>query len=177
MKVIVALALGVWLMSGSPLAAQDFRTIYTLGSGDKVRVTVFQEEDLSGEFEVSGGGEISLPLIGSIMARGISLRQLESDIAGRLRDGYLKSPRVNIEVLNYRPFYILGEVKKPGSYPYVNGMSVLNAVALGGGFTYRAQKEKITIIRANDQSRTPETVPPETFVLPGDVVRIEERFF
>ena len=177
MKTLVALALGVWLMSGSLLAAQDFRTIYTLGSGDKVRVTVFQEEDLSGEFEVSGEGEISLPLIGSIMARGISLRQLERDIAGRLLDGFLKSPRVNIEVLNYRPFYILGEVKDPGSYPYVNGMSVLNAVALGGGFTYRAKKEKITIIRANNRSRTPETVPPETYVLPGDVIRIEERFF
>ena len=177
MKTIVALALGVLLMSGSLLAAQDLKTIYTLGSGDKVRVTVFQEEDLSGEFEVSGEGEISLPLIGSVMARGITLRQLEQDVAGRLMDGFLKSPKVSIDVLNYRPFYILGEVKEPGSYPYVNGMSVLNAVALGGGFTYRAKKEKITIIRANDSSRTPETVPPETFVLPGDVVRIEERFF
>jgi protein involved in polysaccharide export with SLBB domain len=151
--------------------------VYTLGSGDKVRVTVFDEKDLSGEFEVSGEGEIALPLIGTVAAKGRSLRELEQDVADRLAQGFLKNPRVNIEVMNYRPFYILGEVKSPGSYPYVNGMSVLNAVALGGGYTYRANQNKITVIRATDASRTPQTIDPETVVLPGDVIRVEERFF
>lgn len=151
--------------------------VYTLGSGDKVRVTVFGEQDLSGEFEISGDGQISLPLIGNLDAGGKSLRELRDSMEVALRDGYLKDPKVAIEVMNYRPFYILGEVNEPGSYPYVSGMSVLNAVALGGGFTYRADKEDILIIRGGDESRKPEKATPETVVLPGDIVRVEERFF
>lgn len=166
----------VFLLAGASMAAAQ-QPVYTLGSGDEVRVNVFEEEDLSGKFEVNGEGLLSLPLIGSVTASGKSLRQLERDIEAKLLDGFLKQPRVSVEVLNYRPFYILGEVNEPGSYPYVNGMTVLNAVALGGGYTYRANKKKITIIRAKDKDRVPQTVPPETVVLPGDVVRVEERFF
>jgi polysaccharide export outer membrane protein len=151
--------------------------VYTLGSGDKVRITVFGEPDLSGEFEVSGDGQLSLPLIGSVSADGKTLSTLGTDIQTKLMDGYLVDPKVSVEVLNYRPFYILGEVKEPGSYPFVNGMSVLNAVALGGGFTYRADKDDILIIRGGDESRKPEKATPETIVLPGDIVRVEERFF
>ncbi|MDG4720109.1 MULTISPECIES: polysaccharide biosynthesis/export family protein [Thalassospira] len=158
-----------------PATAQQ--PTYTLGSGDKVRVTVFGEQDLSGEFEISGDGQISLPLIGNLDAGGKSLRQLKETMESALREGYLKDPKVAIEVMNYRPFYILGEVNEPGSYPYVSGMSVLNAVALGGGFTYRADKEDILIIRGGDESRKPEKATPETVVLPGDIVRVEERFF
>ena len=168
---LLTFALGA---SADALAQQP---VYTLGSGDKIRVTVFDEKDLSGEFEVSGEGEVSLPLIGNVSAVGKNLRQLEDDIETKLKDGFLKNPRVSIDVMNYRPFYILGEVNEPGSYPYVNGMTVLNAVALGGGFTYRANKDKITIIRASNASRTPETINPEAVVLPGDVLRVEERFF
>ncbi|OSQ40487.1 polysaccharide biosynthesis protein [Thalassospira mesophila] len=159
---------------GSAYAAQP---VYTLGSGDKVRITVFGEPDLSGEFEVSGEGQLSLPLIGTVSADGKTLRTLGTDIEAKLKEGYLVDPKVNVEVLNYRPFYILGEVKEPGSYPFVNGMSVLNAVALGGGFTYRADKSDILIIRGGDESRQPEKATPETIVLPGDIVRVEERFF
>ncbi|WP_339777593.1 polysaccharide biosynthesis/export family protein [uncultured Thalassospira sp.] len=159
---------------GSAYAAQP---VYTLGSGDKVRITVFGEPDLSGEFEVSGEGQLSLPLIGTVNASGKTLSTLGTDIESKLKDGYLVDPKVNVEVMNYRPFYILGEVKEPGSYPYVNGMSVLNAVALGGGFTYRADKDDILIIRGGDESRQPEKATPETIVLPGDIVRVEERFF
>lgn len=162
------------MVSTSAYAQQP---VYTLGSGDKVRVTVFGEQDLSGEFEISGDGQISLPLIGNLDAGGKSLRELKDSMETALRDGYLKDPKVAIEVMNYRPFYILGEVNEPGSYPYVSGMSVLNAVALGGGFTYRADKEDILIIRGGDESRKPEKATPETVVLPGDIVRVEERFF
>jgi polysaccharide export outer membrane protein len=162
------------LFSFSAAAQQP---VYTLGSGDKVRVTVFGEQDLSGEFEISGDGQISLPLIGNLDAGGKSLKELKEAMEVALRQGYLKDPKVAFEVMNYRPFYILGEVNEPGSYPYVSGMSVLNAVALGGGFTYRADKEDILIIRGGDDSRKPEKATPETVVLPGDIVRVEERFF
>lgn len=158
-------------------SAQGASVIYRLDSGDKLRVTVYEEKDLSGDFELSGDGVVSLPLLGAIEAKGLSIRELETRIEARLEEGYLKNPRVSIEVMNYRPFYILGEVKEPGSYPYVNNMTVLNAVALGKGYTYRADKDKITIIRASDPNKVPTTVSPDTKVLPGDVVRIEERFF
>lgn len=151
--------------------------VYRLDSGDKLKVTVYEEKSLSGKFEVSGEGVVSLPLIGVVDAKGASIREMEERITSKLIDGYLKNPRVSIEVLNYRPFYILGEVQEPGSYPYVNGMTILNAVALGGGYTYRANKNKITLIRAGDPSRDGTKVGPETRVLPGDVVRVEERFF
>ena len=159
------------------IPAYSQQPTYTLGSGDKVRVTVYEEKELSGEFEVTGEGDISMPLIGSVYALNKSARQLERDIEEVLKEGYLKSPRVSIEVMNYRPFYILGEVQEPGSYPYVNGMTVFNAVALGGGFTYRANKERITIIRASGANQEPQTINPDDVVLPGDVVRVEERFF
>ena len=151
--------------------------IYKLDSGDKLKVIVYEEKNLSGSFEVSGEGFVSLPLIGAVNAKGLSIRELEKSIETNLLDGYLKNPKVSIEVLNYRPFYILGEVKEPGSYPYVNGMTVLNAVALGGGYTYRANKSRITLIRAGESEKNKLSVSAETRVLPGDVVRVEERFF
>lgn len=151
--------------------------VYTLGAGDRVKVSVFGESDLSGQFEISGSGQIAFPLVGKVRATGLSLRQLEQEITRMLMDGYLKKPRVNVEVVNYRPFYILGEVKRPGSYSYVNGMTVLNAVALGGGFTYRAQKGRMTITRGDDQNEENRPVKPEDVVLPGDIIRVPERFF
>jgi protein involved in polysaccharide export with SLBB domain len=150
--------------------------VYRLGSGDKLKVTVYEEKDLSGSFEVGGEGVVSLPLIGPVTAEGLSIRELEKGIQAKLRDGYLRNPRVSIEVLNYRPFYILGEVKEPGSYPFVNGMTILNAVALGGGYTYRANKTRISLIRAGTREKE-QVVGPTTVVLPGDVIRVEERFF
>jgi len=150
--------------------------VYTLGAGDRVKVSVFGESDLSGEFEISGTGKIALPLVGKVHATGLSLRQLEQEITRLLMDGYLKKPRVNVEVVNYWPFYILGEVKRPGSNSYVNGMTVLNAVALGGGFTYRAQKGRITIKRGDDQNEKSRPVKPEDVVSPGDIIRVPKRF-
>lgn len=150
---------------------------YTLGSGDKIRVTVFGHEDLSGEFEVDGSGNVSLPLIRNVKAEGLTVRQLEQTIAERLSPDYLLNPSVSVEVLNYRPFYIYGEVTKPGSYPFVNGMTVVNAVAMAGGFTYRARTGSVRITRGNEPNRKQISADKDTPVLPGDVIEVPERYF
>ena len=159
------------------VVAQQSSLEYKLGTGDKVRIIVFEEKDLSGKHEVGGNGYISVPLIGEVKAADLSERGLEKAIKEKLLDGFLKNPRVSVQVLNYRPFYLLGEVEKPGSYPYVNGMTVINAVAMGGGFTYRAAEEKIYVTRANDPNQEKVKVNIRDKVLPGDVVRVEERLF
>lgn len=148
---------------------------YRLGSGDHLRVIVFGEEELSGEFDVDDTGSVSLPLIGQVGAEGQTLRSFERAVGERLRDGYLKDPRVSAEVLNYRPFYIIGEVDEGGEYPFVSGMHVLNAVALAGGYTYRANKRKVFITRGVEEAEFPAT--HETRVQPGDLIRVPERFF
>src|SRR5580765_4999992 len=150
---------------------------YRLGAGDKVRVTVFGESDLSGEFAVDGGGYVKLPLIGEVKASGLSARNFELVVETQLKDGYLKEPRVNVEVTSYRPFYILGEVNKPGPYPYVSGMTVLNAIALAGGYTYRAN-ERIGVIRRNGQLREERLPLDQTVKIhPDDIITVRERFF
>ncbi len=161
---------------GEATATRLAAPAYTLDSGDRLRVVVFRHEDLSGEFEVDGTGTFAMPLIGQVEAAGLSTRQLEERIAERLRDGYLVDPQVSIEVLNYRPFFILGEVNQPGQYPYASGMSVINAVALAGGFTFRAKENAISVQRGG--SGAPQVVvTPDTPILPGDIVRVPERFF
>ncbi|MDX6750044.1 polysaccharide biosynthesis/export family protein [Geminicoccaceae bacterium 1502E] len=149
---------------------------YTLASGDRLRVNVFRHEDLSGEFALDGAGNFAMPLVGTIKAYGLTTRDLEQRIAERLGDGYLVDPQVSIEVLNYRPFYILGEVNKPGQYEFVNGMTVLQAVTIAGGFTYRAQQEGV-ILKRGGANQAGVTVAPTQAVLPGDVIVVEERFF
>lgn len=150
---------------------------YVLGTGDKIKLTVYGEADLSGEYEVSSTGIVSLPLVGNVPAAQHTLHDFEQAVTRKLSEGYLRDPRVSAQVVNYRPFFILGEVSKPGSYPYVNGMSIINAVALAGGYTYRADKSEITIQRANDAEKKDVQVPEEARVMPGDVIRVPERFF
>jgi polysaccharide export outer membrane protein len=156
-------------------ALVDFE--YHLGSGDKVRIIVFGEESLTGEFFVSSAGTISFPLIGDISAAGLTIPQLQKAIEIKLADGYLKQPRVSAEVLNYRPFYILGEVMKPGEYPYTSGLTVLNAVATAEGFTYRADTHKVFIKRATSMGEHQFPLTTATPVEPGDTIRIGERLF
>lgn len=151
-------------------------TQYTLGSGDRVKVNVFGEEDLSGEFQVDGSGYISLPLIGEIRVKGESVRTLERRIEERFSDGYLIDPRVSLEVLNYRPFYILGEVNSPGKYEYVSGINLFNAVAMAGGYTHRARRNRAEITRSNPE-KVIENAEHSTVILPGDIIYIRERFF
>lgn len=150
---------------------------YRLGASDQIRVTVFGEPELSGEFLLDGSGTISLPLIGEVNALNLTIREFESAIAARLSDGYLREPRVNAEVMNYRPFYILGEVRTPGEYPYSSGLTVLNAVATAGGFTYRANDNIILIRGAEDAEEYRVRLDPSTPILPGDTIRVIEKWF
>jgi polysaccharide export outer membrane protein len=150
---------------------------YKLGEGDKLRVTVYGEMDLSGEFLVDDSGFVRLPLVGQIQASGLGLRDFEGKVKSALDAGYLKDARVSVDVINYRPFYILGQVNKPGEYPYVNGMTVLNAVALAGGYTYRASESSIYIRRKGTDKEQSARADQSTKVLPGDIIRIPERFF
>lgn len=157
--------------------AGDDSSDYRLSVGDTIRVTVYGHEDLSGEFEVDANGRISLPLVGDLRAADLTASQLGRQIVDALQPDYLKNPRVSTEVLSYRPFYILGEVTSPGSYPYVKGMTVINAVAVAGGFTYRARKGRITIVRAGNADKDEFEAELDTLLLPGDVIRVPERFF
>ncbi len=150
---------------------------YVLGVGDRLRLTVYGEDDLSGDYEVNSTGVVALPLIGNIQAAQLTVRAFEDTVRTKLASGYLRDPRVSVQVSNYRPFFILGEVAKPGSYPYVNGMNVLNAVAMAGGYTYRADKGDIVIVHANDPSKKEVKAREDAPVMPGDVVRVPERFF
>ena len=150
---------------------------YRMGSGDKIRVITFGEESLTGEFFVGGSGNVSLPLIGEVKAAGLSVPEFQGQVEAKLKEGYLKEPRVSVEVLNYRPFYILGEVEKPGTYPYTNGLTVLNAVATAEGFTYRANTKRVFIKRADGGAEQEFPLTSQTLVAPGDTIRIGERFF
>jgi polysaccharide export outer membrane protein len=158
-------------------AAESLKTQYQLGAGDKLKLVVYGHDDLSGEFDVDGNGIVSLPLVGGVRVGGKSIAEAESAIIKALKPDYLKNPRVSLQVLNYRPFYIIGEVNSPGSYPYVNGITVLEAVAIAGGFTYRAKESRMSIIRGTDPTRTETEASPETVVLPGDVIEVPQRFF
>ena len=162
------------LLALSPAAAQELD--YRLGSGDQLRITVFGHADLSGEFEVGSDGRISMPLIGDVRALQLTLQELEGAITDKLKPDYLINPQLSVEVVNYRPFYIIGEVKNPGSYAYVGGMRVVNAVAMAGGFTYRAREAELLITRAAGNGEK-ESAGQNTHVLPGDVIEVPERFF
>lgn len=161
----------------TPDALTQVASAYQLGSSDRLRVTVFGHPDLSGEFEVDGTGSISLPLIGQKTAVGLSTAQLETSITETLAAGYILDPRVSVEVINYRPFYILGEVGTPGEYPYTNGLTVQNAVAAAGGYTYRANKRVVYIKSIDSDREIPYDLTPGTVVKPGDTLRIGERIF
>lgn len=151
---------------------------YRLGSGDRVRVTVFGQPELTGEYAIDGGGQMSFPLIGQTKAGGLTAAELERDLVSKLSPGYLKDPSISVEVLTYRPFYIVGEVRTPGSYPFVNGMTVLNAVALAGGFTYRARENSFYLTRTDESgAKSKLSASPETAILPGDIITVRERYF
>lgn len=149
---------------------------YRLGTGDKLKVTVFGEEDASGEYEIDATGAISARLIGRLVVKGMTVSEVEQALIDQYRGrGYFRNPRISIELVNLRPFFILGEVEKRGSYPYVNGLTVAQAVAIAGGYTYRASRSRITIQRVGAPKEEP--VSEDAPVYPGDIVRVPERFF
>lgn len=151
---------------------------YKLDSGDRLRVVIFGQEDISGEYAVDGSGFISMPLINQVEARGRSVNELEKDIAGRLQSGnLLVNPSVSVQVATFRPFFILGEVRQPGQFPYVEGMTVLTAVAMAGGFTYRAETDSYTLTRKSGDKAIEARAERNTVVMPGDVIFVSERYF
>lgn len=157
--------------AGSPAAG------YQMGGGDKLRMTIYGEPDLSGEFAVNGAGVVSLPLIGDVGARGLTVSEFATAVENKFKAGYLLDPKVSVEITNFRPYYIMGEVGKAGEYGYSDGLTVMNAIARAEGFTYRAQQKRIFI---KPYGKTVETEVPLTadlVVQPGDTIRIAERHF
>lgn len=150
---------------------------YVLDSGDRLRVGVFGQENLSRDYAVDGGGYISMPLIGAVQARGITTFDLERRIAAKLKAKYVKDPKVTVEVQTYRPFFVLGEVRRPGQFPYVNGMTVQTAIAIAGGYTDRARKRSVQMTRRIHGTAVERSVPPTYPVRPGDTINVRERFF
>ena len=151
---------------------------YRLDTGDSVDVIVFGQESLSGVFSVSDGGEVSMPLIGLVPARGLTLEEFRTGIEQRLADGFLVNPSVSVQVETYRPIFVLGEVSAPGQFPYQPGMTVLTAVSIAGGFTYRAEQDYVSITRQTRGGQPMEArAPREALVEPGDVINVFERFF
>lgn len=155
---------------------------YQLGVDDRLRITVYGEDDLTGSYSVAADGTVSMPLIGAVPVAGLLLPQVEALITAQLKDGYFVDPSVSIEIESYRPFYILGEVGTPGRYEYANHITILNAVALAGGFTYRAKQKTVKVQRPGYtgegvDARGYITLQPHDLVFPGDVLLVEERFF
>lgn len=150
---------------------------YALGVGDRVRLTVYREDTLSGEYQVNPGGNVALPLIGEVKALGATTVALGTLIQARLADGYLVNPRVSVEMATYRPVFVLGEVRTPGQYPYASGLTVLNAIASAGGFTPRAEKRVIYIRQPGANDEKAYRLKPGLMIRPGDTVRLGERLF
>jgi polysaccharide export outer membrane protein len=150
---------------------------YELGPGDKVNIITFDEEQLTGTFSVGSNGAISLPWIGDVPATGKTEAELRDDITARLKDGYILNPQVSVQVVNYRPFYILGEVNRPGAYPFVSGLTVRSAVATAQGFTYRANTKRVLIKHSGSSVELKLPLNATTEVEAGDTIRIVERYF
>lgn len=150
---------------------------YRLGPGDEVRVVVFGQPTLSGDFVVDGSGSVAMPLVGGVPATGRTVREFERAVEDRLRGDYVLEPRVSAQVTTFRPYFILGEVNKPGKYPFVDGLTVVNAIATAEGFTYRAETGRVLIKRSGDTAEHAVRLSPTTPVMPGDTIRVPERFF
>jgi polysaccharide export outer membrane protein len=150
---------------------------YRLASGDRLRIIVFGQDNLSNIYAVDGAGRIAMPLINTIEAQGRTTQQLAQAIEAKLRGGYLREPKVSVEVDTYRPFFVLGEVTTSGQFPYVNGMTVQTAVAIAGGFTPRAYHGSVQLTRPVGNALTRGSVPITYPVQPGDTIVIKERWF
>ena len=160
-----------------PVAATFEDGPYTLDSGDKLRVVVFGQDTLSNNYTVDAQGQISMPLIGGVSARGLTTAQLSAAIASRLKQSVLRDPSVAVEIETYRPFFVLGEVAFPGQYPYVPNMTVEKAIAIAGGFTPRAFRDRVTVTRQVQGAQARYPLPMRTPVRPGDTINVGERWF
>jgi len=152
-------------------------TDYRLGPGDKIHIIVYDEASMTGDYTVSARGTVSFPLIGDVPAGGETIAGFRAALENRLSKGILNDPKVAAEIVEYRPFYILGEVNKPGQYPYSIGLTVYSAVATAQGFTYRANTHKVLITHAGENVERRVRINAATRIMPGDTVRVLERFF
>jgi protein involved in polysaccharide export with SLBB domain len=159
------------------MAKEASTTSPNLQPGEKIRVTVFGEDRLSGEFEIDPAGFVSLPLAGTIKAAGLSKQQLEQSLAKKFQGEYLRNPKVTIDVTSFRPFYVLGEVGKPGEYPFKSGLNVMTAMALAGGTTYRASRSYVLIQHIGEAGFHEYPLAPTIPIFPGDLIKVPERYF
>ncbi|PLW76702.1 polysaccharide biosynthesis/export family protein [Cohaesibacter celericrescens] len=150
---------------------------YTLDSGDRVRLIVFNQTDLNNEYTVDQSGYVSIPLIGNVVARGKQTSELAKNIASRLDNGFIRNPDVSVEIAQYRPFFVMGEVKVAGQYAYVTGMTVQTAIAISGGFSTRAQQRYVDITRQLNGKILTGRVALTAPIRPGDTIYVRERFF
>ena len=159
------------------LSLEPERAAYRLGAGDQLKITVYGEESLTGEFAVNGQGSVAYPLLGEIQASGKTLREFEGELTTGLANGFINNPSVSVEVANYRPYYILGEVARPGEFAFVDGLTVFSAVARAGGFTYRANQSRVHIRHKEGGEEATYRLDGDTPVQPGDTIRVSERYF
>ena len=145
--------------------------------GDRIKVTVYGEDNLNGVYDVDPAGTVSLPLAGTIRAAGLSKRDLEREITRRYRSDFLQDPKVTVDITTLRPFYVMGEAEKPGEYPYRSGLTVMSAIATAGGATYRASRSHVLIQHAGQSAWVEYPLVPEIPVAPGDIIRLPERYF
>lgn len=157
------------------LSASD--STYELDAGDQIKINVYNQPDLSGDYQLDGSGQILMPLIGRISAKGLTAAQLEAKLVGRLKPDYLINPRIFIQVVTYRPYYLIGEVQNTGAFPYLAGMTYMTAIANAGGYTYRGKKDYVYVIRADDPDQEEIKLSVEEIVQPGDIIRVKERLF
>lgn len=146
-------------------------------AGDRIKVTVYGEENLNGVYDIDPAGNLSLPLAGTIRASGLSKQQLERLITGRYKSDYLQDPKVTVDIVTLRPFYVMGEAERQGEFPYRSGLNVMGAIATAGGLTYRASRHYVFIQHAGNNFWTRYPIEPSIAVAPGDVIRIPERYF
>ena len=150
---------------------------YNIAPGDVLDVTIYGHDDLSGEYTVDAEGNISMPLVNQVRASGMSISDLETKLISVLKPDYLRNPDVSVKLVSYRPIFVLGEVENAGSYPYQPNMSVLSAIALAGGYTYRASRKKLFVVRGDDESRQETRITESDTLRPGDTVIIRQRLF
>ena len=176
MNSLVYLAVLAALLMALPVAGATSED-YRLGAGDEISITVYEEDDLSMTLRIDQSGTFDYPYLGQIVAKGKSTNALKNEITAGLLQDILINPSVNISIITYRDFYIDGEVQRPGSYPYQPGLTLEKAIALGGGFTERAAKGKISVIRAADTSRVSRPIELNEPVSAGDVIAVPQSFF
>lgn len=165
------------MIAGNEPQLAKLDRIYRLGIGDKLKLEVFGEPELTGESEINASGNAVLPLLGNVAAKGKTLDEFSAQVRARLSQGYLKNPQIGIQVLNYRPFYIQGEVRHGGEFAYKPGLSIADAVALAGGYTYRAVTGTLVLRRQGEAQGRNIPMDGSIPVLPGDNLLVEERFF